>query len=123
MAKKILIIEDEENVVELLSVNLKSRGYEIDFAESGEGGINKAFKNPPDIVLLNVKLPGIDGWEVCRILKEKAETKTAKIIFLTAAAQKYDEDKAKELGAYYMKKPFDLHDLIEIVESGQKSYK
>ena len=71
MAKKILIIEDEENVVELLTVNLKPRGYEIDFAESGEVGINKAFKNSPDIVLLNVKLPGMDGWEVCRILKEK----------------------------------------------------
>ena len=117
MPKKILIIEDEENLVKLLSVNLKTRGFSVVAASDGEEGLEMAFAEMPDAVILDVRLPSIDGWEICQRLKNNEKTKHIPVIFLTAASQKKDAEKASEVGGdLYLTKPFDPLELADIVE-------
>ncbi len=113
MKKKILIVEDEENVIELLKINLLRRGYQVETAGSGESAIEIAKQWVPDLILLDIKLPGMDGWEVCRKIKEDQSMCGISIIVVSAAAQKTDIQRAEECSiAYFITKPFDLCDLL-----------
>ncbi len=113
---QILIIEDEVNVAELLRINMERRGLPVLIAGDGTSGLKLAFESKPDVVLLNVRLPDIDGWEVCRRIKENPATQNAFVVFVTAAAQQGDMEKAREAGSdYFMSKPFDINNLLEVI--------
>ncbi len=103
---RILIAEDEMVNIKVLVATLE--GYETVIAKTGEQAITKALSDlPPDLILLDINMPGMDGYEVCRILKEKPESKNIPIIFITVQASVEDETKGLEMGAVdYISKPF-----------------
>jgi DNA-binding response OmpR family regulator len=113
MGKKVLIVDDEENVLELLYINVIRRGYQVETAQDGEEALEKLKYFTPDIVLLDIKLPGIDGWEVCKRIKQQPSTEKAAIIIISALTQKEDFEKAKKSGAsVFISKPFDVDTLL-----------
>ena len=103
----ILIIEDEPDINELLSISLKKNDYFVSKAFHGEKGLKIARELSPDLILLDLMLPGISGLDVCKLLKSEEETSFIKIIILTALSQEHDIVKGLELGADdYITKPF-----------------
>jgi twitching motility two-component system response regulator PilG len=117
MEDKILVIDDEENLIELLHVNLQARGFEVIIAEDGEKGLDEAFSVHPDLIILDIRLPKMSGWKVCQKLKSDSRTKDIPVVFLTAVSQKRDFVRADEVGAnYYITKPFDPIRLVEKIE-------
>ena len=113
--KKVLIVEDEQPIVEILKFNLEKEGYEVDFALDGVTGYNKALSDECDLVLLDVMLPGMDGFEVCRKVREKS---SVPIIMLTAREEEVDKVLGLELGADdYMTKPFSIRELTARVKA------
>jgi two-component system phosphate regulon response regulator PhoB len=108
MAKEnILIVDDEEDVLELVRYNLDKEGYRIETASTGEDALTKARAKLPDLVILDLMLPGIDGLEVCRKLKSEVKTEHVPIIMLTAKGEESDIVTGLELGADdYVTKPF-----------------
>ena len=114
MAKTILLIEDEENLVELLKFRLEANGYSVETASDGEDGLKKINKLKPDLVILDVMMPKMHGYDVCRLSKENAQTKTIPVIILTAHIQAKDTEKAKECRAdAFVAKPFEPVELLE----------
>ena len=115
MGKKILVVDDEKPIVDLISFNLKKEGHEIIEANDGEDGYNKALNEKPDLILLDVMLPKMDGFTVCRKLREKISTP---IIMITAKEEEVDKVLGLELGADdYMTKPFGIRELIARVKA------
>ncbi len=113
---KILLIEDEAHIRKFVNISLKREGFKVIEAESGEMGIEKAGKESPDIVILDIMLPGIDGYEVCKFLKKNYPEMG--IIMLTARAQDGDKITGLENGAdHYIVKPFNPLELIAIIKS------
>jgi two-component system alkaline phosphatase synthesis response regulator PhoP len=108
MAKEhILVVEDEEDILELLRYNLTKEGYRVTGVLSGEEGLKAARSQPPDLIVLDLMLPGIDGLTVCRELKMDAKTRDVPIIILTAKGEEADIVTGLELGADdYITKPF-----------------
>ena len=116
--KQILIIEDEPDIQELLSFNLDNNGYKVYTASNGEKGLEIARKEHPDLILLDLMLPGIHGLDVCRIIKSDQETSGISIIMLTALGQEEDIIKGLETGADdYVTKPFSLQVLQARIKS------
>lgn len=114
---KILLVEDNELNRDMLSRRLKRRGYDVVIAVDGEEGVNKAHSEGPAIILMDMSLPKIDGWEATRRLKGDDSTKNIPIIALTAHAMRGDREKALESGCDdYDTKPVDLPRLIEKIE-------
>ncbi len=110
MAEKILIIDDEETTVKLLSILLEHKGFEVIKAYRAEDGLRKAYRNHPDLVLLDIMMPDVDGWEVCRRLRELSDMP---ILFLTARTDVKDIVKGLEMGADdYIVKPYDNDELV-----------
>ena len=115
VGKKILVVDDEKPIVDLISFNLKKEGHEIIEANDGEDGYNKALNEKPDLILLDVMLPKMDGFTVCRKLREKIATP---IIMITAKEEEVDKVLGLELGADdYMTKPFGIRELIARVKA------
>ena len=111
--EKILIVEDEEDLVELLRYNLQRESYKVETATSGSCAINKAKEIIPDLILLDLMLPDIDGFEVCRTLKNSPKTCYIPIIMVTAKTEEADIVSGLEVGAYdYITKPFSPKILI-----------
>ena len=111
---KILIVEDNEMNRDMLSRRLIRRGYEVVIAEDGAKGVAMATRESPDLILMDLSLPVMDGWTATRILKEDDSTKSIPVIALTAHAMKSDEQKAKDAGCDdFDTKPVDLNRLIE----------
>ena len=109
--KKILIIEDEESIRGFLKINLKRNGYEVIEADNGELGVKLALKEKPAIIILDVMLPGIDGFKVCKIIRNEDEKVV--IIMLTAKSQDLDKIMGLEYGADdYIIKPFNPMELL-----------
>ena len=109
--KKILIIEDEESIRGFLKINLKRNGYEVIEADNGEVGVKLALKEKPAIIILDVMLPGIDGFNVCKIIRNEDEK--VGIIMLTAKSQDLDKIMGLEYGADdYIIKPFNPMELL-----------
>jgi two-component system phosphate regulon response regulator PhoB len=105
--ENILIVDDEEDVLELLRFNLEKNGYKIDAAISGEEALTKARAKLPDLIILDLMLPGIDGLEVCKRLKGDSKTANIPVIMLTAKSEEADIVTGLELGAQdYITKPF-----------------
>ena len=119
--KKILIVEDEESIRGFLKINLKRNGFEVLETDNGEEGLEIVEREEPDIVILDVMLPGIDGFEVCKRVREKQES--IGIIMLTAKGQEMDKIIGLEYGADdYMVKPFDPKELLARVKAVTRRY-
>lgn len=116
--QKILIIEDDEDIMELVEYNLKKSFYQTICASSGEAGLDMIQKHTPDLVLLDLMLPGINGFEVCKEIKNNTETQKTPVIMLTAKGEDHDIVAGLEIGADdYITKPFSPSVLIARVKS------
>lgn len=117
MSKSILIIDDEQDILDLLKFNLESEGYQVYTASEGETAVKSAKRFRPDLILLDVMLPGKDGWEVIRELRSDANTQNLPIVFLTAKDSEIDEVIGLELGADdYIVKPISMRKLLARVK-------
>jgi len=110
---KILIVDDEPAIVEALSLRLGANGYEVISAADGVEGLQKARTEKPDLIILDIMLPKMDGLKVCRMLKFDEKHGSIPIILLTAKVQQLDLEQGKEAGAdAYMTKPFRSDELL-----------
>jgi DNA-binding response OmpR family regulator len=115
MAYDILVVEDDLTLLETLEYNLERQGYEVYKAEDGRNALELARRHEPDLVLLDVMLPGIDGFEVCRILRQEL---SMPILMLTARADEVDKIVGLEMGADdYLTKPFSMRELLARVKA------
>jgi len=122
--QKILVVDDEPEAVELVEFNLKGAGYEVSTAGDGAEALNKARRIQPNLVILDIMMPEIDGMEVCKLLRRDPATSTIPIIMLTAKASEVDRVLGLELGADdYVVKPFSPRELVlrvkKILERGK----
>ena len=116
-SKKILIVDDETDLVETVRFPLEVEGYHVLISYNGEDALNQARKENPDLILLDLMLPKLDGYEVCRRLKCDDRCKHIPILMLTAKFQEKDKALGMETGANeYITKPFDIRDLLKKVK-------
>ncbi len=116
MGKKILVVEDERNIVDILTFNLQREGYDTLEALDGAAGLRLALERDPDLILLDLMLPEMDGFQVCRTLRELG--RATPIIMLTAREEETDKVLGLELGADdYITKPFSMRELLARVKS------
>jgi phosphate regulon transcriptional regulator PhoB len=116
--RKILIVEDDRDIVEMITYNLRADGYEVLSAFTGKDGITVARRERPDLIILDVMLPVMDGFEVCRVLKSTEATACVPIIILSAKSQETDKIVGLELGADdYVTKPFSPRELIARIKA------
>jgi len=117
-AKKVLVIDDEPSIVELLTYNLEKEGYDVKSAKDGLGGVEVAKKFKPNLILLDIMMPNIDGVETCRLLRENPNLSKTYILFLTARSEEYSEIAAFSSGADdYIVKPIKPRALMSRVNS------
>ena len=115
MQYKILIVDDDENICELLRLYLEKDGFDTVVAGDGEQAVEYATKYSPDLILLDIMLPKLDGWQVCREIRKTSETP---IIMLTAKGETFDKILGLELGADdYVSKPFDTKEVIARIKA------
>jgi DNA-binding response OmpR family regulator len=115
-SKKILIVDDEMDLVETVRFPLEVEGYHVLVSYNGEDALNQARKENPDLILLDLMLPKLDGYEVCRRLKCDDRCKHIPILMLTAKFQEKDKALGMETGVNeYITKPFDIRDLLKKV--------
>jgi len=112
--KKILIVDDEPDIVETLKFLIESEGFESITAVDGEEALRKAKEENPDVMILDVMLPKINGYKVCRLLKFDSKYKHIPILMVTARSQEEDKVIGEETGAdEYITKPFDINELLQ----------
>ena len=113
--KKVLIVDDEPNIIMSLEFLMKKSGYEVFIARNGAEAIKATDQHRPDIVILDIMMPHVDGYEVCQYIKQQTASAT-KVIFLTAKGKESDIAKGYEVGAdFYMTKPFSTKRLVNKV--------
>ncbi|ADL12395.1 response regulator transcription factor [Acetohalobium arabaticum] len=114
----ILVVDDEKNILELVKYNLIQEGYEVSLAINGEKALKKVDDIAPDLIILDIMLPGLDGFEVCHCLQEMEKTEGIPIIFLSAKSEVEDKVKGLNLGATdYLTKPFSPRELASRVKA------
>ncbi|MEJ2165609.1 MAG: response regulator [Desulfobacterales bacterium] len=117
MPKEILIVDDELDVVVPIQFLMEQQGYSVMIAQRGEDALDFIYQYKPDLVLLDIMLPGIDGWQVCEIVRLNPNYRDIKIIFLTAKGRKEEIAKGLALGADdYITKPFSNAELVAKVK-------
>jgi DNA-binding response OmpR family regulator len=115
MAEKILIVEDEATLQETLAYNLTRQGYQVEVAGDGPAALETARRIKPDLILLDIMLPGIDGFEICRIIRQEM---TTPVLMLTARDEEIDRVVGLEIGADdYLTKPFSMRELMARVKA------
>jgi CheY-like chemotaxis protein len=115
--KRILIADDDPVILRLIQVNLELEGYAVITAANGVEAVREATAHIPDLVILDIMMPRLDGYQACEQLKANDATKDIPIVFLSAKAQMGDIEKGKTFGvAEYLTKPFDPSELLEVVE-------
>lgn len=115
MPEKILVVEDERTLQETLAYNLRRQGYEVELASDGPSALTQARSTQPDLILLDIMLPGLDGFEVCRILRQEM---TTPVLMLTARDDEIDRVVGLEVGADdYLTKPFSMRELLARVKA------
>jgi len=115
MPEKILVVEDEQTLQETLAYNLRRQGYEVELASDGPTALTQARSTQPDLILLDIMLPGLDGFEVCRILRQEM---TVPVLMLTARDDEIDRVVGLEVGADdYLTKPFSMRELLARVKA------
>jgi DNA-binding response OmpR family regulator len=116
--KKILVVDDEVDLVKTIQVYLELGGYKVLASYNGEDALNQARKENPDLILLDIMLPKLDGYKVCRLLKFDEKYKHIPILMMTAKTQEKDKLMGKETGANeYITKPFDMEELTEMIKA------
>ncbi|MBD7914138.1 response regulator transcription factor [Clostridium sp. Sa3CUN1] len=117
-SEKILVVDDEDHIVELISYNLINSGYNVITANNGLDAVRLAKEENPDLILLDLMLPGLDGFDVCKAIRNDNETKDILIIMLTAKGEELDKILGLELGADdYMTKPFSIRELLARIKA------
>jgi DNA-binding response OmpR family regulator len=115
--KNILIVEDEKTLLELESILLTSKGYDVEGAMNGQSALESVANFKPDLVLLDIMIPGIDGFEVCQRIKDNPATKDIPVIMLTAKKSREDMVRGEQVGAdWYITKPFKSAMVIETIQ-------
>ncbi len=115
MSKHILVVEDDSNISELLRLYLEKEGYQVTIADTGEDGIIKFRSTSPNLVLLDIMLPGIDGWGVLRTIRQESKVP---VIMLTAKGETFDKVSGLQLGADdYITKPFEMKEVLARIEA------
>ena len=119
MAKeKILVVDDEEHILELIRYNLVNLNYEVLTADNGIDAVNIAKTEKPNLILLDLMIPGKDGYDVCKEIRRNNETKNISIIMLTAKGEELDKILGLELGADdYITKPFSIRELLARIKA------
>jgi DNA-binding response OmpR family regulator len=116
--RRILVVDDDPHISELLCVNLTAAGYEVDRAADGRQAIDRIAAARPDLILLDVMMPGMDGWELCKTVRDDPECAGVRIVMLTA--RDTDRDKLIGKGVFgvddYVTKPFDMPQLLALCE-------
>ncbi len=113
MEAKILIVEDERDIVDLLRYNLQAAGFETDYVRNGADALHRAIEEPPDLILLDLMLPEVDGLIVCRLLKKDPRTRRIPVVMVTAKASEADRVAGLELGVDdYITKPFSPREVV-----------
>ncbi len=116
--QKVLVIDDEENIIEFIRLGLRYEGFHVESASDGEQGVTAAQRINPDLVILDVMMPGIDGLEVCRRLRDNPTTHDVPILMLTAKDEVKDRIIGLKTGADdYLTKPFDFDELLERIRA------
>jgi DNA-binding response OmpR family regulator len=116
MSFKVMIVDDDPSIVVALEFLMEQNGYEVQVARSGEEAIESIPKFQPDLILLDIMLPGIDGYEVCEILRLKPEWRNIRVVFLTAKGSEEDIARGLVLGAdAYIVKPFTNQNVVDAV--------
>jgi two-component system alkaline phosphatase synthesis response regulator PhoP len=114
---KILVVDDEVYILHILDFSLGAEGFEVITANNGELAIEKAKQEKPDLIVLDIMMPVLDGYETCRRLKREAETKNIPVVLLTAKGRDVDKRLGYEVGAVdYIVKPFSPNRLIERIQ-------
>ena len=112
-AGRVLVVEDERDVAELLRYNLSKDGYDVVVAANGGDAVKQAHEAHPDVVLLDIMVPQLNGWEICRRLKQDAETRAIPVIMVTGRVEEGDKVLGFEVGADdYVTKPFSFRELL-----------
>ena len=116
--EKLIIIEDEETLINLLEKKLNQEGYEVDIAKNGEEGLEKIRSNKPDLILLDIVMPKMGGFEVMEILRKDEELKKIPIIIISNSGQPVELGRAKELGVvdWLIKTDFDPQEVVDKVK-------
>jgi twitching motility two-component system response regulator PilG len=114
---KILVVEDEESLLKLESILFSSKGYQVTGVRDGKSALESIAADRPDVVVLDIMLPDLDGFEVCRAIKENPQTCTLPVIMLTAKKSSQDLERGKQAGAdAYITKPFKSVKVLEVIE-------
>jgi two-component system alkaline phosphatase synthesis response regulator PhoP len=117
MSKKILVVDDERHIIYIVKFNLEKAGYNVITASNGEEAVLVATKEQPDLIILDLMMPKMTGFEACSIITKQVETLNIPVIILTAKGQEIDKDKALECGAKcFITKPFSPKALLKKVE-------
>ncbi|HJV64361.1 MAG TPA: response regulator [Geomonas sp.] len=123
MAKdRILVVEDEESLLKLETILFTSKGYEVTGVKDGNLALEEVGRSAPDLVVLDIMLPGLDGFEVCRQLKDNPATSWIPVVMLTAKKSNHDLERGKTVGAdAYITKPFKSVKVLEVIDGLIKS--
>lgn len=118
MSKKILIVEDEKEIAELIAYSLKKEKYDVSIVLDGETALKRLRENVYDLVILDLMLPGIDGFEICKIIRNNSNMQKTGIIIVTAKGEEFDKVRGLEMGADdYITKPFSPRELVARVKA------
>ena len=114
---RILVVEDEESLLKLESILFTSKGYVVTGVRDGKSALEAIRADRPDLVVLDIMLPGLDGFEVCRSIKENPETSSIPVVMLTAKKSSQDLERGRLVGAdAYLTKPFKSVKVLEVIE-------
>jgi len=118
MPSRILLVDDEPNVVKLLTMRLKLSGYDVITANNGQEGLEKAQQEKPDLIILDLMMPQLNGYEVCMMLKQDTRYRKVPIIVLSAKAQERDKQLGKECGSdAFLSKPYQPEALLSQIKA------
>jgi two-component system phosphate regulon response regulator PhoB len=118
MKEKILVVDDEKDILELIDYNLTKNGYRVKTVTSGEEALDLIKENDYDLIILDLMLPGVDGFDLCKIIKADKQKESIPIIMVTAKAEEADKVAGLEIGAdHYVTKPFSPRELLAIVKA------
>ena len=116
-SKRVLICDDDPVILRLLEVNLELEGYQVLSAHNGQEALEIAQTELPDLIVMDIMMPRLNGYEAAEVLKSASDTAAIPVVFLSAKAQQSDIDRGKAYGVEeYLTKPFDPGDLLEVVE-------
>ena len=115
---RVLVVDDEPDLIRILEFGLRAAGYQVEIAVDGQEGLKKAREIRPDIILLDLMLPKLDGYKVCRLLKFDERYRQIPIIILSARTQEGDQALAKEMGANrFVTKPYEFGEILAHIEA------